>query len=102
MGQGAGQETLEPARWTYPGLGGQSLTHVAIRSTAVDDVYVVLAGSADGGGAAFSVYVNPLVTWVWAGAALLVAGVLLGNLARPGSRVEEAAPARLGAPLAAK
>jgi cytochrome c-type biogenesis protein CcmF len=102
MGQGAGQETLEPARWTYPSLGGQSLTHVAIRSTALDDVYVVLAGSADGGSAAFSVYVNPLVSWVWVGAALLVAGVLLGNVARPGVRVDEPAPARLGVPLVAK
>jgi len=56
---------------------------VAIRSTARDDVYVVLAGTGPGDDAAFQVFVNPLVTWIWAGAALLVLGVLLGNLGGP-------------------
>ena len=95
-----GDETLEPGRLTYPSLGGQAVTTAAIRSTPLDDVYVVLAG-ADGAGAAFTVYVNPLVTWIWVGGALLVAGVLLGNLVRPQSQ-EERAPAGLGATAAAR
>ncbi|HSS93849.1 MAG TPA: cytochrome c-type biogenesis CcmF C-terminal domain-containing protein, partial [Candidatus Dormibacteraeota bacterium] len=37
-----GDQTLEPARATYAGLGGQSLTHVAIASSPIADVYVVL------------------------------------------------------------
>jgi cytochrome c-type biogenesis protein CcmF len=90
-----GGETLEPARLTYPSLGGQALTRVAIRSTPLEDVYVVLAG-ADAGGAAVTVFVNPLVTWVWVGGALLVAGVLLGNLVRPAPELERA-PVPLGA-----
>ena len=95
-----GAETLQPSRLTYASLGGQAVTRVAIRSTPLDDVYVVLAGQAEGGASTFAVYDNPLVTWIWAGAALLVAGVLLGNLARA-----EAEPGRveagLGAPVAA-
>ncbi|HEY4025911.1 MAG TPA: cytochrome c-type biogenesis CcmF C-terminal domain-containing protein [Candidatus Dormibacteraeota bacterium] len=95
-----GDETLEPARLTYPSLGGQALTHVAIRSSPFEDVYVVLAG-ADGGAAAFTVYVNPLVTWIWVGGALLILGVLLGNLVRP--EVErERVPAGLGATVPAR
>jgi cytochrome c biogenesis factor len=43
-----------------------------------------------------TVFVNPLVTWVWVGGALLVAGVLLGNLVRP-----EPEPERERAPLGA-
>jgi cytochrome c-type biogenesis protein CcmF len=78
-----GEETLEPARLSYPALGGQSLTRAAIRSSAVEDVYVVLAGTSPDGSASFHVFVNPLVTWIWAGGALLVAGVLLGHLGRP-------------------
>jgi len=35
-----GDQTLEPARATYAGLGGQSLTHAAISSTPIADVYV--------------------------------------------------------------
>ncbi|HYW24128.1 MAG TPA: cytochrome c-type biogenesis CcmF C-terminal domain-containing protein [Terriglobales bacterium] len=95
-----GDETLEPARLTYPSLGGQALTRVAIRSTPLDDVYVVLAG-ADGSTVALTVFVNPLVTWIWVGGALLVAGVLLGNLVRAEPELERA-PTPLGVAAAVR
>ena len=95
-----GDETLEPARLTYPSLGGQAVTQAAIRSTPLDDVYVVLAGS-DGTAAALAVYVNPLVTWIWVGGAVLVAGVLLGNVVRAEPEAERA-PATLGEAVAAR
>jgi cytochrome c-type biogenesis protein CcmF len=75
-----GDQTLQPARASYAGLGGQSLTHVAISSTPVADVYVVLAGIADDGSASFRIFVNPLVTWIWAGGAIIILGVILGNV----------------------
>jgi cytochrome c-type biogenesis protein CcmF len=75
-----GDATLEPARATYAGLGGQSLTHVAISTTPVADVYVVLAGASADGSASFSVFVNPLVSWIWAGGAIIILGVILGNV----------------------
>ena len=75
-----GNQTLEPARATYAGLGGQSLTHVAISSTPVADVYVVLAGTNDDGSASFQIFVNPLVSWIWAGGAIIILGVILGNV----------------------
>ena len=74
-----GDEVLQLARLTYAGLGGQSLTRVAIRSTPREDLYVVLAGI-ETGQAAFTVFVNPMVTWIWAGALILIAGILAGNL----------------------
>jgi len=74
-----GDQTLEPARATYAGLGGQSLTHAAISSTPVADVYVVLAGLNDDGSAAFQIFVNPLVIWIWAGGTIIIVGVILGN-----------------------
>jgi cytochrome c-type biogenesis protein CcmF len=75
-----GDQTLEPARATYAGLGGQSLTHAAISSTPIADVYVVLAGLNDDGSAAFQIFVNPLVIWIWAGGAIVILGVVLGNV----------------------
>jgi cytochrome c-type biogenesis protein CcmF len=75
-----GATTLEPARATYVGLGGQSLTHVAISTTPLADVYVVLAGANNDGSASFRIFVNPLVSWIWAGAAIIIFGVMLGNL----------------------
>lgn len=75
-----GDVTLEPARATYAGLGGQSLTHVSITTTPLADVYVVLAGANPDGSAAFRIFVNPLVSWIWAGGTIIIIGVLLGNL----------------------
>jgi cytochrome c-type biogenesis protein CcmF len=75
-----GDQTLEPARATYAGLGGQSLTHAAISSTPIADVYVVLAGLNDDGSAVFQIFVNPLVIWIWAGGAIIILGVVLGNV----------------------
>jgi cytochrome c-type biogenesis protein CcmF len=83
-----GDATLEPARATYAGLGGQSLTRVAINTTPVADVYVVLAGATEDGSASFSIFVNPLVSWIWAGGAIIIFGVLLGNLGERALAVE--------------
>ena len=95
-----GSTTLEPARATYAGLGGQSLTHVAISTTPWADVYVILTGVNPDGSAAFRVLINPLVSWIWAGGALLLLGVALGNLgARAPAPVTM--PSRAAAPVAA-
>ena len=75
-----GDRTLEPSRATYAGLGGQALTHVAITTTPTADVYVVLAATGTDGSASFRVFVNPLVTWIWAGGAVIILGVVLGNV----------------------
>ncbi len=74
-----GDQVLEPSRATYGGLGGQALTHVAITTTPVADIYVVLAQTNSDGSASFRVFVNPLVTWIWAGGAIIILGVVLGN-----------------------
>ncbi len=90
-----GDSTLEPSRATYAGLGGQSLTHVAISTTPVADVYVVLAGTNPDGSASFQVFVNPLVTWIWAGGAIIILGVVLGNV---GDRSAAIVPVRRRVP----
>ena len=74
-----GDQVLEPSRATYGGLGGQALTHVAITTTPVADIYVVLAQTNSDGSASLRVFVNPLVTWIWAGGAIIILGVVLGN-----------------------
>jgi cytochrome c-type biogenesis protein CcmF len=74
-----GDQVLEPSRATYGGLGGQALTHVAITTTPVADIYLVLAQTNADGSASFRVFINPLVTWIWAGGAVIILGVVLGN-----------------------
>ncbi len=93
-----GQETLHPARIAYPDFGGQTDARVAIRSTPLHDLYLVLGPTAPDGSAVLLVVVNPLVTWIWVGAALLIGGVLLANLRLPAKApAAEAATPRLGA-----
>jgi len=89
-----GDRTLEPSRAVYAGLGGQALTHVAITTTPFADVYVVLAAANEDGSASFRVFVNPLVTWIWAGGAVIILGVVLGN-AGQGSLAEVLARRRI-------
>ncbi|HEX7140438.1 MAG TPA: cytochrome c-type biogenesis CcmF C-terminal domain-containing protein, partial [Vicinamibacterales bacterium] len=75
-----GDTTLQPSRATYAGLGGQALTHVAISTTPLADVYVVLASTNADGSASFRVLFNPLVMWIWVGGVILILGVVLGNV----------------------
>jgi cytochrome c-type biogenesis protein CcmF len=71
--------TMIPGRTVYPDFGGQSSTQVAIRSTPLEDLYVVLGDSTDPAAANLTVFVNPLVGWIWAGATLLVLGTIAGS-----------------------
>ncbi len=56
----------------------QPATKVAIRSTPLSDLYVVLAGIDDSGQTAtFEVFLTPLVFWLWAGGLLMVLGTVI-------------------------
>jgi cytochrome c-type biogenesis protein CcmF len=55
----------------------QWVTEVAIRSTPVEDLYVILIGWDADQSAAFKVLVNPLVMWIWIGGGVLMVGGLI-------------------------
>lgn len=88
-------EALVAGKTFYNDFGGQSTTQVAIRSTPLEDLYVVL-NSAQDGRVTLLVFVNPLVGWIWAGGALLILGTLAGAL--PGRRRPEPLPRRASVP----
>ncbi len=85
-GKAAGE--LRPERRQY--LVGQKpvSTEVEIRSTLLEDLYVVFSG-VENDKFIVQVYVNPLVSWVWVGAILLVLGAGVSIVPNP-----EAAQAR--------
>jgi cytochrome c-type biogenesis protein CcmF len=66
----------------------QPVTEVAIRSTAVEDLYVILVAWEEDGSTAFKVLVNPLVSWIWIGGGVLLLGGLIAFW-----------PARRGSPV---
>jgi len=55
----------------------QPVTEVAIRSTLIEDLYVILIGWDEDGTTAFKVLVNPLVNWIWIGGVVFVLGGLI-------------------------
>ena len=55
----------------------QGVTEVAIRSTLVEDLFVILIGSDADDSTAFKVLVNPLVSWIWIGGLIFVIGGLI-------------------------
>ena len=80
--------TLNPEIGFYP-ASQQRLTEVALDSSLVRDVYVVLVGVDSTGLARISVFINPLVIWLWIGGAIMVLGGLVA--AWPTSRAQRAA-----------
>ncbi|MFH0942174.1 MAG: heme lyase CcmF/NrfE family subunit [Chloroflexota bacterium] len=55
----------------------QPVTEVAIRSTPLEDLYVILVGWDENQVTTFKVLVNPLVGWIWFGGGVFVFGGLV-------------------------
>ncbi len=56
----------------------QAVTEVAIRSSLIEDLYIILIGWDEGDTAtSFKVIVNPLVAWMWVGGVILLMGGLI-------------------------
>ncbi len=69
--------SLEPERRFYK-ASQQGTSEVAIRRRLNEDLYLNFAGmSDDGSRAVIQAYVFPLVSWIWVGFYLLVAGTLI-------------------------
>jgi cytochrome c-type biogenesis protein CcmF len=63
-------------RASYPQLQMAS-TRAAIRSTPLEDLYIVSSESLNDGRAAFRILVNPLVWWMWLAGPVLLLGTLV-------------------------
>lgn len=68
---------MRPFRAFYPDFR-IAATRGAIRSTPVEDFYIVPSEFNEDGRAVFRILINPLVWWMWAAGPLLFAGVVLG------------------------
>ncbi len=73
---GAQIASLAPQKNYYSAVD-QMTSEVAVRSTAREDLYVILAGWDQDGSATLKVIVNPLVVWLWVGFGVFMAGTLI-------------------------
>lgn len=78
---GASTLELKPERRTYAGWEQQPVTGVAIGTTMpwLDDVYVLLTEWDDAQTASLRVFINPMVSLLWLGGFLLLAGSLVAG-----------------------
>jgi cytochrome c-type biogenesis protein CcmF len=68
---------MEAYRAFYPNFR-IAATKGAIRSTLIEDFYIVPSEFQDGGQAVFRVLVNPLVWWMWASGPIITLGIAFG------------------------
>ncbi len=68
--------TMTPEKYFHRSYE-QPVTEVAIRSTLLEDLYVILLGWDEDGTTSFKVMVNPLVNWIWIGGVVFVLGGLI-------------------------
>jgi cytochrome c-type biogenesis protein CcmF len=74
--------TVRPQR-NFHKAQGQNQSEVTIRTTPIEDLYVVVTGVDPDGSISLRAFINPLTWWVWAGAVIMTLGiwvVLSGDL----------------------
>ncbi len=68
--------TMRPQRNLHLAQG-QWQSEVAIRTNPIEDLYVVVTGFDTDQSAVIRTFVNPLTWWIWAGAAVMLVGMLV-------------------------
>ena len=68
--------TLFPKRTFYPSFN-MAATQAAVRSTPIDDLYLVPSENLANGSVGFRILVNPLIWWMWVAGPVLVLGTLV-------------------------
>ena len=69
-------ETLRTTRAFYPSFNMAS-TRAAIRSTPVEDLFIVPSENLPDGSVGFRILVNPLIWWMWVAGPVMVLGTFV-------------------------
>ena len=91
-------DTLYPKRTFYPSFN-MAATQAAIRSTPVDDLYLVPSENLAGGNVGFRILVNPLMWWMWVAGPVLMLGTLVSLWPSPARETARATAASPQSPL---
>ncbi|MFN0072314.1 MAG: heme lyase CcmF/NrfE family subunit [Chloroflexota bacterium] len=75
--RGSFVESIEANKRFYRNFERQPATGIPIRSTVIDDLYVVLAGWDGSQSASFLIFLNPLMVWIWIGGMVIVLGTFV-------------------------
>ena len=75
-------DTIYPKRSFYPSFN-MAATRAAIRSTPVEDLYLVPSENLADGSVGFRILVNPLIWWMWVAGPVLVLGTVISLWPQP-------------------
>ena len=89
---------LQPQRAFYPSFN-MAATRAAIRSTPVEDLFVVPSENLPDGSVGFRVLVNPLIWWMWVAGPVMILGTVVALWPQP-VRTTAPAPSRVARTLA--
>ena len=79
-------DTISPNRAFYPDFNMAS-TRAAIRSTPVEDFYVVPSENLPDGDVGFRILINPLIWWMWVAGPVMVLGTIIALWPEPARAV---------------
>ena len=88
-------DTISPNRAFYPNFNMAS-TRAAIRSTPIEDFYVVPSENLPDGDVGFRILINPLIWWMWVAGPVMVVGTIIALWPEP-SRATARASSRVPA-----
>ena len=83
-------ETIRTKRAFYPNFN-MAATSAAIRSTPVEDLYVVPSENLPDGSVGFRILVNPLIWWMWVAGPVMLVGTVIALWPQ---KIRATAPAR--------
>ena len=69
--------TMVPSTEFYNKFQGQPSSKIAISTTLLDDLYIFQASRPTDNDVTLSIFVNPLVMWIWIGGTVLILGILI-------------------------
>ena len=72
-----GEKPFEAHRYFYNGFADQPTTRVGVETVGFTDVYVMLTEWTETGAANLHIFINPLVTWIWAGGLVYLFGMFV-------------------------
>ncbi|MGI9553281.1 MAG: heme lyase CcmF/NrfE family subunit [Thermodesulfobacteriota bacterium] len=73
-------ENIYPEKNIYKYEGNREInqeTEVALRSTLTDDLYVILSNVGSDDNITLRVFINPMVSWIWAGGIVVLFGAVI-------------------------
>jgi cytochrome c-type biogenesis protein CcmF len=68
---------MVPSTEFYNKFQGQPSSKIAISTTFLDDLYIFQASRPEDDQVTLSIFLNPLVMWIWIGGAILIFGILI-------------------------